>query len=157
MEALEREGAVNSLALAAFREESQSVRIQSENRPVLLSATAEAIPEVALEAIPEVVTSHDGAALEPENTSSSISASAQPAESQSLHNALLLTQTDLSPRPRESPLQICQDLLHKLFSERLIQLRMLDVTFIALEGAAAGAAMVGFLVVLLRHRILNQQ
>ncbi|KAK5158155.1 hypothetical protein LTR04_005255 [Oleoguttula sp. CCFEE 6159] len=46
----------------------------------------------------------------------------------------------------------CRAYLHDLFSEREISLRRVEITTIALEGAAAGVAFMGLLIVLLRPR-----
>jgi sensitive to high expression protein 9 len=45
-----------------------------------------------------------------------------------------------------------RDMLQDLFSERLVSITQRDLTTVALEGAAAGAAFVGLLVVLLRPK-----
>lgn len=45
-----------------------------------------------------------------------------------------------------------KEVVRDLFSERQVQLRRVDLTTVALEGAAAGMALVGILVVLLRPR-----
>jgi sensitive to high expression protein 9 len=49
-------------------------------------------------------------------------------------------------------IEYCRGYFNDLFSEQRITLRMVDVTTIALEGAAAGAAIVGLLIVLLRPK-----
>jgi sensitive to high expression protein 9 len=45
-----------------------------------------------------------------------------------------------------------QDMIQDLFSERIVSVSQRDLTTVALEGAVAGAALVGFLVVLLRPK-----
>lgn len=45
-----------------------------------------------------------------------------------------------------------RDMIQDLFSERIVSVSQRDLTTVALEGAVAGAALVGFLVVLLRPK-----
>lgn len=51
-----------------------------------------------------------------------------------------------------STIESYKEVVRDLFSERQVQLRRVDLTTVALEGAAAGMALVGILVVLLRPR-----
>lgn len=52
----------------------------------------------------------------------------------------------------KSTLESYQEALQDLFSERIVQLRKVDVTNTALQGAATGVAVMGLLFVLLRPR-----
>lgn len=49
-------------------------------------------------------------------------------------------------------LEAWQDTLRDLFSDRAVELKRVDVTTIALEGAATGVALMGLLIMLLRPR-----
>jgi sensitive to high expression protein 9 len=57
-----------------------------------------------------------------------------------------------SPLYRLSAFEACKASFQDLFSERQVSVRKLDVTVVALEGAVTGAALVGFIVALLRWR-----
>ncbi|KAK4998515.1 sensitivity to high expression protein she9 [Elasticomyces elasticus] len=58
----------------------------------------------------------------------------------------------LSPESWTAMLEVYKEAFQDLFSERQIQLKKVDITTIALEGAAAGVAVMGLLFVLLRPR-----
>lgn len=57
-----------------------------------------------------------------------------------------------SPETFEAYMEAYKQWFQDLFSERQVSLKKVDVTTIALEGAAAGVALMGFLFVLLRPR-----
>ncbi|KAI9798026.1 MAG: sensitivity to high expression protein she9 [Candelina submexicana] len=152
MEALEREGAANSTALISMQEKvNQSAGIRNEDQSALPTevphATSDVIEDVVPNAIPEVTP----IVAEAEATAHQEFTATQPGVAQSpepavppLHTSPLLLKTSI--------LGFSQEYLKDLFSNRLVQLRKLDVTYIALEGAAAGAALVGIVVVLLRPK-----
>ncbi|CAK1358000.1 unnamed protein product [Cercospora beticola] len=60
--------------------------------------------------------------------------------------------TTEQPQPVRSMWEFYQDALSDLFSERIVQMRKVDVTNIALQGAASGFAIMGLLFVLLRPK-----
>ncbi|SMR58305.1 unnamed protein product [Zymoseptoria tritici ST99CH_1E4] len=55
------------------------------------------------------------------------------------------------PAP-STTMEIYQEILHDLFSERLIQIKKVDLTNAALQGAASGVALMGFLFLLFRPK-----
>lgn len=59
---------------------------------------------------------------------------------------------DMQPQVSMSKFESIKDWIRDMFSERQIVLRRVDVTTATLEGAAAGVAFVGMLVLLLRPR-----
>ena len=58
----------------------------------------------------------------------------------------------LSSSSSPQTFKLIKERIEDLFSERQISLRQVDLTTVALEGAAAGVAFVGLLVLLLRPR-----
>lgn len=54
--------------------------------------------------------------------------------------------------PRDVPIGTWEEYLRDLFSERLVHMRMVDVTNTALQGAATGVALMGMLFLLFRPR-----
>ncbi|PPJ55369.1 hypothetical protein CBER1_08690 [Cercospora berteroae] len=60
--------------------------------------------------------------------------------------------TKEQPQPVRSTWDSYQDALGDLFSERVVQMRKVDVTNIALQGAASGFAIMGLLFILLRPK-----
>jgi len=57
-----------------------------------------------------------------------------------------------SPLPQLSTFEVYKAAFQDRFSERQVTIRKLDVTIAALEGAATGAVLVGFIAALLRSR-----
>ncbi|SMR61278.1 unnamed protein product [Zymoseptoria tritici ST99CH_3D1] len=55
------------------------------------------------------------------------------------------------PAP-STTMEIYQEILHDLFSERLIQIKKVDLTNAALQGAASGVVLMGFLFLLFRPK-----
>lgn len=74
-----------------------------------------------------------------------------PAETVSMESSNL-SKLDLQPRALMSSLRTIREWVRDLFSERQIVLRRVDITTAAIEGAAAGMAFVGAIVLLLRFR-----
>ena len=62
------------------------------------------------------------------------------------------TKTSETTQADKPTLEAWQDTVRDLFSERVIQMRKVDITNIALQGAASGFAIMGLLFVLLRPR-----
>lgn len=62
------------------------------------------------------------------------------------------TPSSAPSKPPASTWEVYQDAFRDLFSERLVQLRKVDVTNTALQGAATGVAVMGLLFVLLRPK-----
>ncbi len=152
MEALDREGAANSAALAAFREKTMSARVPDDGGPPLPAEVAQATSDVVSQVIPEITPNDTPVVAGPEDTIRSELTAFELAEGQSTELDVTATDTKSFPASETTVLQASQDFVKDLFSERLVQLRKLDVTYIVLEGAAAGAAFVGLLVVLLRPK-----
>ncbi|KAI9724049.1 MAG: hypothetical protein M1812_000767 [Candelaria pacifica] len=152
MEALEREGATNSAAIAAVREESQAARIKKQDDFAQPTETPEATLDVVSEVIPATAPGNILGVAESEETTRAGSISFQPAETRPLESAASPLRTKDASHPQVPVLRSSQEFMKDLLSDRLVQLRKLDVTYIALEGAAAGAALVGLLVVLLRPK-----
>ena len=63
-----------------------------------------------------------------------------------------LSKLDLQPRALMSSFRTIREWVRDLFSERQVMLRRVDMTRATLEGAAAGMAFVGTIVLLLRSR-----
>ena len=63
-----------------------------------------------------------------------------------------LSKLDLQPRALMSSFRTIREWVRDLFSERQVVLRRVDMTRVTLEGAAAGMAFVGTIVLLLRSR-----
>jgi sensitive to high expression protein 9 len=54
--------------------------------------------------------------------------------------------------PLGSTMEVYQEMLHDLFSERIVQVKKVDLTTAALQGAASGVALMSFLFLLFRPR-----
>ncbi|KAI9821873.1 MAG: sensitivity to high expression protein she9 [Pycnora praestabilis] len=134
MEALEREGAATNAAIAA---------VGASNRPVSYDEGPAQI------ASPETSVKGSNAAT----TEIVVPPEAQPPTplSPELEETTPLIQNVSNLEPL-STIDGYKEAFRDMFSERHISLRKVDITTIALEGVAAGAALVGLLVVLLRPR-----
>ena len=63
-----------------------------------------------------------------------------------------ISKLQLRPQSPLSTFQSIKEWIRDIFSERQVVLRRIDVTKAAFEGAAAGMAIVGAIIILLRHR-----
>ena len=160
MEALEREGAATNATagavLAAVQaaggkdaEQAPSLDREVLSIPEAVSTVQEAAPSVQKAVTkPEVVTTVEEAKL----VVDTVPAEANTASRAETESA---TRDPTKPGPRtsmSSMIESYKETLRDLFSERHVQVRRVDLTTVALEGAAAGMAFVGILVVLLRPR-----
>ncbi|SLM40294.1 mitochondrion biogenesis protein [Lasallia pustulata] len=161
MEALDREGAATNATpgavLAAVRatggkdaEPAPSLDRKVLSIPEAVPTAQEAATSVEKTVTkPEVVTTVEEAKLVVEDT--------VPAEANTVSRAETESATGDATKPgartsMSSMIESYKEVLRDLFSERQVQVRRVDLTTVALEGAAAGMAFVGILVVLLRPR-----
>ncbi|MCJ1454835.1 sensitivity to high expression protein she9 [Mycoblastus sanguinarius] len=127
MEALEKEGPVAGATSVEIQPTQVVPSSMAENQEPTIPATEELFPEnpsPVQETPPEDLTIELG--------------------SESIPQA----QTQISM----SKLETIREMIQDMFSERKIMIRRLDLTTATLEGAAAGVAFVGVLVLLLRPR-----
>lgn len=151
MEALEREGAATNATagavLAAVRaaggkDIEPGPSLEREKPSTAVPAVQEAVPKLEV-----VAASKKIEAVVDETVSAEGKASGAESESTIGHATKPGAMGSMS-----STIESYKEFLRDLFSERPIQLRRVDLTTVALEGAAAGMALVGVLVVLLRPR-----
>ena len=161
MEALEREGAATNATagavLAAVRaaggkdaESAPSLDREVSSVPETVRAVQEAVPSVQ----ETVLKSEVAAAVEEVDAVIEEIVPAEPSKAFGLEKESI-TGHAIEPgvmSSMSSMIESYKEVLRDIFSERQIQLRRVDLTTVALEGAAAGMALVGILVVLLRPR-----
>ena len=130
MEALEREGTAAGVALAAAQGGPTKTQDQASQtsevaiNPELQSETLQAIDE---EVVPEV-------------------------SAEGVIEAEKLTVFSSSPAPRMTMYQQYKEAFRDIFSDREVSVRRVDLTTAAFEGAAAGMALMGVIVLLLRPK-----
>lgn len=128
MEALDREGAVAGAGVVQVKTRESITSTTLPTEEIALAATEEALPEATLLTEERPAFQDPDLDLVPELTPE------------------IKTQTSVST------LEVIRETIRDLLSDRQIILRRVDLTTATLEGAAAGVAFVGMLVLLLRPR-----
>lgn len=159
MEALEREGAATNATAGAVLAAVRAAGDKDGEPPQALNREVPSQPDT-VSAVQEGVPSPQDPIPKPEAVATVAEVDA------AIDEFFSATQTTVPGTKRESitghatksggsassMFESYKEVVRDLFSERQIQLRRVDLTTVALEGAAAGMALVGILVVLLRPR-----
>lgn len=159
MEALEREGAATNATAGAVLAAVRAAGDKDAETPQVLNREIPSQPDT-VSAVQEGVPSPQDPIPKPEAVATVAEVDAV------IDETVSATQSTVLGTKRESTtghvtesggsassmIESYKQVVRDLFSERQIQLRRVDLTTVALEGAAAGMALVGILVVLLRPR-----
>nr|OQO24813.1 hypothetical protein B0A51_06811 [Rachicladosporium sp. CCFEE 5018] len=143
-EALDEKSISHVVPVVAVQEESVPAEVLGPVPAAVALREASAADPVVVVPVPtgELSTSPETPALSSMPAAAAVTASP----------AALLPQPIAEPGSFEQSIEQYRESFLDLFSERLIELRKVDVTTVALQGAASGVAVMGFLFLLLRPK-----